>query len=55
LLNWAVDRDAFNEAATEMRARFDANRGVSAAKATRLYEVSYNAELFQKNGLTCNA
>jgi NADH dehydrogenase (ubiquinone) 1 beta subcomplex subunit 9 len=36
LLSWAVDRDIFNEAATELRARFDAQRGVSASAASRL-------------------
>jgi hypothetical protein len=39
LLSWAVDRDIFNEAATELRARFDAQRGVSAAAASRLLKV----------------
>jgi NADH dehydrogenase (ubiquinone) 1 beta subcomplex subunit 9 len=36
LLDWAVDRDIFNEEATKLRARFDASRGVSAAAASRL-------------------
>jgi hypothetical protein len=39
LLSWAVDRDIFNEKATELRARFDANRGVSASAAARLLRV----------------
>jgi len=36
LLGWAIDRDVFNEAASQLRARFDANRGVSRAAAARL-------------------
>jgi NADH dehydrogenase (ubiquinone) 1 beta subcomplex subunit 9 len=36
LLSWAVDRDIFNDAATDLRARFDANRGVSPSAASRL-------------------
>jgi len=36
LLSWAVDRDVFNEAATDLRQRFDANRGVSKSAAARL-------------------
>ena len=36
LLSWTVDRDLFNEEATKLRARFDANRGVNPAAAARL-------------------
>jgi hypothetical protein len=38
-LSWAVDRDIFNDKATEIRSRFDANRGVSTAAAVRLLKV----------------
>jgi hypothetical protein len=41
MLSWAVDRDIFNESASEIRARFDANRGVSPAAAARLLQVRY--------------
>lgn len=40
LLSWVVDRDIFNEKATELRARFDANRGVNPSAASRLLRVS---------------
>jgi NADH dehydrogenase (ubiquinone) 1 beta subcomplex subunit 9 len=40
LLSWAVDRDLFNEAAAELRGRFDANRGCSLAAASRLLQVT---------------
>ena len=33
-----IDRDLFNEEATKLRARFDANRGASPAAAARLLE-----------------
>jgi NADH dehydrogenase (ubiquinone) 1 beta subcomplex subunit 9 len=36
LLSWAIDRDIFNDEATKIRARFDANRGVSKSTASRL-------------------
>ena len=39
MLSWAVDRDIFNESASEIRARFDANRGASPAAASRLLQV----------------
>ena len=39
LLSWAVDRDIFNEKATELRARFDSSRGVSPSAAARLLRV----------------
>jgi hypothetical protein len=39
MLSWAVDRDIFNEKATEIRARFDATRGASPAAASRLLQV----------------
>jgi NADH dehydrogenase (ubiquinone) 1 beta subcomplex subunit 9 len=38
LLSWAIDRDIFNEEATKLRARFDANRGVSHSAASRILE-----------------
>lgn len=37
--SWAIDRNIFNEEATKIRAQFDANRGVSAAAASRLLQV----------------
>lgn len=36
LSSWAIDREIFIEEATLLRARFDANRGASAAAAARL-------------------
>jgi hypothetical protein len=39
LLSWTIDRDIFNEAATELRSRFDANRGASLAASARLLQV----------------
>ena len=39
LASWAIDRDVFNEEATKLRARFDANRGVNRAAAVRLLKV----------------
>jgi len=45
LLSWAIGRDVFNEEATALRARFDANRGVSPAKAALLLEEGQD-ELF---------
>ena len=41
LISWAIDRDVINEKATELRARFDANRGVTPAAAARLLRVSH--------------
>lgn len=46
LNSWAIDRDVFNQAATELRARFDANRGASAAAASRLLREGQD-ELFR--------
>ena len=45
LLSWAIDRDLFNEEATLLRGRFDANRGVSPAAAARLLDEGQD-ELF---------
>jgi NADH dehydrogenase (ubiquinone) 1 beta subcomplex subunit 9 len=45
LLSWAIDRDIFNEEATKLRSRFDHNRGVSAAAASRLLKEGQD-ELF---------
>jgi hypothetical protein len=39
MASWAVDRDIFNEQATQIRARFDANRNVNPAAASRLLKV----------------
>eukprot|EP00956_Cyclotella_meneghiniana_P021208 scaffold38243_cov75-Cyclotella_meneghiniana.AAC.14 len=36
LSSWVIDREIFIEEATNLRARFDAERGVSNAKAIRL-------------------
>lgn len=46
LQSWCVDRDIFNEQATELRARFDRHRGISAAAASRLL-VEGQDELFE--------
>ena len=40
LSSWTIDRDIFLEEATNLRGRFDAERGCSNAKATRLLRVS---------------
>jgi hypothetical protein len=40
LCSWVIDREIFLEEATKLRARFDAERGVSNAKAIRLLKVS---------------
>lgn len=40
LSSWVIDREIFLEEATNLRARFDAERGVSNAKAIRLLKVS---------------
>ena len=40
LSSWVIDRNIFLDEATELRARFDANRGCDAAKAVRLLRVS---------------
>lgn len=45
LLSWVIDRDLFNEEATKLRARFDANRGANPAKAARLLQEGQD-ELF---------
>ena len=39
LTSWAVDRDVWNYEAEIIRARFDAERGCSSAKAARLIKV----------------
>lgn len=41
LSSWVIDREIFLEEATALRARFDAERGVSNAKAIRLLKVSF--------------
>lgn len=46
LSSWAVDRDVFLEEATKLRARFDASRGCSPAKAARLISAAED-ELFE--------
>ena len=46
LLSWVVDRDVFNDKATEIRHRFDANRGVNPAMASRLLKEGED-ELFE--------
>ena len=40
LASWTIDRGIFLEEAENLRARFDAERGCSNAKATRLLRVS---------------
>lgn len=42
LSSWVIDRECFLEEATALRARFDAERGVSNAKAIRLLKVSFD-------------
>jgi len=39
LSSWVIDRDIFLEEATNLRNRFDAERGCSNAKAVRLLKV----------------
>ena len=39
LTSWAVDRDVWLDEAEKIRARFDAERGCSSAKAARLIKV----------------
>ena len=39
LASWAIDREIFIDEAEKLRARFDAERGCSAAKAVRLLKV----------------
>eukprot|EP00804_Cyclotella_cryptica_P008551 CCRYP_007538-RA/>CCRYP_007538-RA protein AED:0.23 eAED:0.23 QI:87/1/1/1/1/1/3/80/154 len=46
LSSWTIDREIFIEEATNLRARFDAERGVSNAKAIRLLKEG-KAELFE--------
>lgn len=46
LSSWAIDREIFLEEADILRARFDAERGCSAAKATRLIKEGKD-ELFK--------
>ena len=36
LSSWVIDREVFIEEATALRARFDANRGISASAANRI-------------------
>eukprot|EP00546_Thalassionema_frauenfeldii_P007786 CAMPEP_0178922536 /NCGR_PEP_ID=MMETSP0786-20121207/16211_1 /TAXON_ID=186022 /ORGANISM="Thalassionema frauenfeldii, Strain CCMP 1798" /LENGTH=165 /DNA_ID=CAMNT_0020596917 /DNA_START=45 /DNA_END=542 /DNA_ORIENTATION=- len=36
LSSWAIDREVFLDEATKLRARFDANRGISGSNASRL-------------------
>mmetsp|Transcript_20827 Transcript_20827/g.30022 ORF Transcript_20827/g.30022 Transcript_20827/m.30022 type:complete len:163 (+) Transcript_20827:113-601(+) len=36
LSSWAIDREIFNDEATKLRARFDANRGCNSSKAATL-------------------
>ena len=49
MLSWCVDRDIFNEEATQLRARFDASRGVSPAAAARLLRVRLYGSRFVGN------
>ena len=42
LSSWAVDREIFLTEAEKLRARFDAERGCSTAKAARLLKVRGN-------------
>ena len=52
LLNsWAIDRDIFNEEATKLRARFDAERGCNPGKGLRLLRVSCEVVEFDFAGL----
>lgn len=51
LSSWIIDREIFLEEATNLRGRFDAERGVSNAKAVRMLKVSYM--LFWRN-LMCS-
>jgi uncharacterized membrane protein len=44
-LDWAIHRDTFNKKATEIRQRFDANRGASPAAAARMLQVSIHVAL----------
>jgi len=46
LLSWCIDREIFNEEAMQIRAQFDANRGVSQAAAERLLREG-QAKLFE--------
>ena len=46
LSSWVIDREIFLEEATALRARFDAERGVSNAKAIRLLKVGFVLVLF---------
>lgn len=39
LLSWSIDREVFNEEASQLRGRFDAHRGVNPASAARLLQV----------------
>jgi NADH dehydrogenase (ubiquinone) 1 beta subcomplex subunit 9 len=36
LLSWCIDREIFNDEATEIRAQFDATRGMSASASERI-------------------
>mmetsp|Transcript_5357 Transcript_5357/g.8932 ORF Transcript_5357/g.8932 Transcript_5357/m.8932 type:complete len:155 (-) Transcript_5357:246-710(-) len=46
LCSWVIDRDCFLERATELRGRFDAERGCSNARGVRLLREA-KAELFE--------
>ena len=46
LSSWAIDRDVFNDQATQLRARFDATRGSNPAAASRLLREGRD-ELFE--------
>eukprot|EP01082_Thalassiosira_pseudonana_P007557 g7057.t1 g7057 contig23:1768661-1769738(+) len=46
LSSWIIDREIFLEEATNLRGRFDAERGVSNAKAVRMLKEG-RAELFE--------
>ena len=39
--SWCIDRDIFNDKATEIRGQFDDERGCRPEKAIRLLRVSY--------------
>ena len=41
LSSWAIDRDIFNEEATKLRERFDAERGANPGRALRLLRVRF--------------
>lgn len=56
LSSWVIDREIFVEEATNLRARFDAERGVSNAKAIRLLKVRVFWYIYYdilKNAICC--